>query len=911
MRLTPQLLIIILLANTTVSCGQKIASFKIRPESQLIEPNKKGSDPTNATKKIKVELNLSGKTKANIYYKLAINPGNLKSKPLLIDSTLRLSKNDFKKGKLEVVLTLKLKDLDCLSLPEAFKISYKAVRSKDTGLSNEAVVIKPIEVPKFPTISLVGENTVIKPYLKSDKKDDGQRTFILTLLLEGKKTDVVNDTIISPFLPAYIKSQSAPKLLTGFGITISKNSFDDAGCPRIIKVPVIIQLSAIGELKEEEKIPVVISKNDIVDYLQAHTLSIKTPIAEEPIKTPKDSTTPEKKGYRFSHSCISGKNFIIALLPDSLGGKIKVNEEGDDLHKYAYEYLQSFHTADFAKWLLNIFTTKINKFPCNDCITCVSYIAERVYEELNGLKKVAVPNIQIAKSNPDKPKEEQQKEDDKKKEKEETPKTPADSAKTVKAVPDTFVYHISYPEDSIFTLSVTKEKDLTILELCKDPKAGDDDCKIEKIVDADEQSFNTRVGAMIQKLSGTESVDASKIKPANVYGKYKKDEAAKQVKDKSAELQLIENRLTALENEKVTYTDVGTVSLRDTAGKIKIHRPDGSVFESEIDSVVLVIKDGQLMRKQLLVKTKHDYFWNHQAPISVNRINERGGDELAEKNMPYKDNYLLLGEVLEYIGDGYVPDDTTIVLTPSKKLQKLSATSNLNSLINFALYTDLTGLLGRRANGIINTDVSGKFITNTRNWPHNFDITPLAFIETNFVLSKFDSKYKSLDSSSLTGVAKDTIDRMQMMQTAWFKGSVKINLLTWRFFYYQNLCLNVGSRINVVNADSLFKKEKERDILFFDYYAEAVYSISKLRNFGMDLTLRQIVQRVADKEPFANKGWQWIFNPQISFSYYPVENRNSRIYLRFNYFANRNKDANNFYQLQFGIKSDLKLGSKK
>lgn len=101
------------------------------------------------------------------------------------------------------------------------------------------------------------------------------------------------------------------------------------------------------------------------------------------------------------------------------------------------------------------------------------------------------------------------------------------------------------------------------------------------------------------------------------------------------------------------------------------------------------------------------------------------------------------------------------------------------------------------------------------------------------------------------------------MQTAWFKGSVKLNLLTWRFFYYQSFSINAGTRINVVNADNLFRKE--RDIIFFDYFGEAMYSINKLRNFGMDLSLRWIRQRVADREPFANNGGEWIFSPQIDF----------------------------------------------
>jgi hypothetical protein len=222
----------------------------------------------------------------------------------------------------------------------------------------------------------------------------------------------------------------------------------------------------------------------------------------------------------------------------------------------------------------------------------------------------------------------------------------------------------------------------------------------------------------------------------------------------------------------------------------------------------------------------------------------------------------------------------------------------------------LAGLLGRRANGLINTDVTSKFITNTGNFS-NIDITPFSFIEGSISLSKFDSKFKSMDSTTILAAPNkmDTVDRMQLMQTAWLKGGMKFNLISYRFSRSQYLQINIGTRINIVNADSFYRKE--RDIIMFDYYPEFTYTVQRLKNFGMDISMKWIFQRIADKEKFENKEWEYIFNPQIAFFYFPTDNPNRKIYLRFNYFANRKKDANNFYQLQFGIKSDLKFGSKK
>lgn len=388
-----------------------------------------------------------------------------------------------------------------------------------------------------------------------------------------------------------------------------------------------------------------------------------------------------------------------------------------------------------------------------------------------------------------------------------------------------------------------------------------------------------------------------------------KKDTATGTNDKQEKTQLekdVEEIKNTLAKEKDTTSKVGVIHLKKTS--IDIYEGKDKKTTSEIDSVTFSIESGKLSRKLMYVQTKDGRFYNQDAPIAIIRINERGLDKL-ENTEPDKKTYVLLKDVLLYENTlGYVPDDVdNITLNKDNDRYVLTATSNLNSMVNFSLYTDLTGLLGRRANGLVNTEVSGKFITNTRNTT-NRDITPLSFIEPTIVLSKFDSKYKSIDSSAIKpgmNGQKDTVDRMLLMQTAWLKGSMKFNLLTIRTLSNQYFNINVLARINVVNGDSLYGKEN--DILFFEYAPELSYSINRLKNFGMDVSLKWLQQRVADKEAFSNKGWESVFNPQIGFYYYPTGKPANRLYLRFNYFANANRDANNFYQLQFGWKTGIKF----
>jgi hypothetical protein len=148
------------------------------------------------------------------------------------------------------------------------------------------------------------------------------------------------------------------------------------------------------------------------------------------------------------------------------------------------------------------------------------------------------------------------------------------------------------------------------------------------------------------------------------------------------------------------------------------------------------------------------------------------------------------------------------------------------------------------------------------------------------------------------------------MQNAWLKGSIKINVFSLRTLSAQYIQLNFVSAINVVEDDSLFKKQPYNDILFFEYFIEPVYLVNKVQNFGMELSLKYIFQRIADKEPFANNNWKFVFNPHIAFAYHPGNDPSKEVYVRFNYFAGHAQIDNNFYQLQFGWKTGLQGSNK-
>lgn len=370
-----------------------------------------------------------------------------------------------------------------------------------------------------------------------------------------------------------------------------------------------------------------------------------------------------------------------------------------------------------------------------------------------------------------------------------------------------------------------------------------------------------------------------------------------------------------LEKDTISKSRNGKILLKDTI--VNIYNENGTIAKKIIiDSVKMNIIAGKITRYSLQIYSLKSLYRNFGTPISLNTLGIRQNlykkSKYRLRDIDSSNNmYILPNEILRYDNmDSYVPDDNyDILLTKVKGYQDLTTNNNLNSIIKVALYTDLIGLLGRKPNGLLNTDISGKFFVNTRN-SGNIDLTLLSFIEPNIVLSKFDSKFKSIDSTYiLPGLnnEKDTIDRLRLMQTAWLKASLKFNCFVIRTYSDQYFQLNVGASINVVNADSLFKKQQNTDLIYFDYFIEPVYLVNRVRNFGMEISMKFIIQHLADREPFSNNTWKKVFNPHIAFSYFANNDPSSQLFLRFDYFAGHQISDNNFYQLEFGWKTDLKL----
>lgn len=333
----------------------------------------------------------------------------------------------------------------------------------------------------------------------------------------------------------------------------------------------------------------------------------------------------------------------------------------------------------------------------------------------------------------------------------------------------------------------------------------------------------------------------------------------------------------------------------------------------KIDSVFIRLEDGVISRRGILVKAintttkKVLYFRNLKASIDLSKNEYEYNHKLYLDNNKTSKEYILFGNLLKYTFSGKFcyPDNGEYYVTQKEKVAKVYNKITLRDILNISIFSDVLSLLGRRANGIIQTEVSANFITNTRNAKEG-DFVWWSHTSPYFSFAIFDSKFQQIDTvnASIKKInGKDSINRLYLHQIAYIRTGIKVNICRRSFWPNEQLQFNVGAEMSLTNADSIYKK----DIVMVNYYPEILYKVNRMENFGMEASIKYIVQVAAKSLNFFNDKPIFIFNPQVTLYYYPFSNPENRIYFKYAHFAEmftKGKNSN-YPQIQFGYKTNL------
>lgn len=336
------------------------------------------------------------------------------------------------------------------------------------------------------------------------------------------------------------------------------------------------------------------------------------------------------------------------------------------------------------------------------------------------------------------------------------------------------------------------------------------------------------------------------------------------------------------------------------------------------DSIELKIRRGSIKDIRIFgtINNKEVVFGRENRSIDIFKINDESqGFKGGFNNKRYleliypkeeEDYYIKLSKILVYdyvMGKKFFPKDTIIpIKTDNKSVGKkipLYKDVYLNSYLEGRLYTDVIGLNGEEANGVAQAEIKAHFNLNTQS---NF-----AFVEPSLHYSKFtkDNDFVVLDS--VQSNALTNFHRQSFLNVG-----LKLNIIKREFGDRYDLeYLNIGSQYSWTRLKEITSTtDITNTVHLFNSFIEIKGKMNEFHNFGISLGNKFLYELPVQDQSLDLDPFSWYIIPELEIFYYPVENKNNTIYLRFTYTSNTRNHDFDYPSLQFGYKFRIKLNQK-
>lgn len=335
----------------------------------------------------------------------------------------------------------------------------------------------------------------------------------------------------------------------------------------------------------------------------------------------------------------------------------------------------------------------------------------------------------------------------------------------------------------------------------------------------------------------------------------------------------------------------------------------------EIDSVEISITEGVINHVRVVLKNDLRIFETESTiPLLDFHIRAAG---VRLQNVIDGGEFINLNEVLMYLqkhNGSTIPDDAHVVLRYNKfeRGRNLYESVDLNSNIEFKIFSDLLGMFGQASNGLVQTELSSRFpffnIYFTRG---SFGGTSfLSYMEPSFKYSRFDDKFSSVPiSASQTPYIISSVEQLRMNQQSFINLGLKVNYLKLN---YRSLFIefNFGFTYDFVNVLPPQTQEKQLSNMF-GLYGEWRGGIFKSKNFGLTYSFQYLAQRINVTQLQVDTNQTAIYiKPNLMLYYNPKGNASNRIFLRFQAMTDA-ESLDSFSTLQLGYTSKLSISSLK
>lgn len=386
--------------------------------------------------------------------------------------------------------------------------------------------------------------------------------------------------------------------------------------------------------------------------------------------------------------------------------------------------------------------------------------------------------------------------------------------------------------------------------------------------------------------------------------------------DEITDFELVRERINDSIKKKKLYQKVELIANKDLIAEKKYWKNNDSIIFAKkrekytlkigyIDSISIAINEGVI--EHIRVHTKEgDIFTNVSSPIPLLTIEKRFEDKLIN---PRDGSFIFLKDAVYFEANrrfNYFPEngelklkntfkeDSTIV-TGSKKLV---AENGINSLVNLQVYSDLLGVFGNEANGIIQFEANSKFYLHRGTYKNSYIFTPGDAIEPFFHFSRIDSKFDTI--SITTG----QVNRMELFRRYTYAVGLDVNLFRADFRPHNSFEIKAGY---MYSSSSLNVEGNKITAGLHTPYGELVLKSKKLNNFAIDIRARYLFQKMNPNEYISNDEWNQLVSFRAGISYFPNKNKTDKIFLRFVNYLNLSDRKEDFSLLQLGFSKTITL----
>lgn len=336
---------------------------------------------------------------------------------------------------------------------------------------------------------------------------------------------------------------------------------------------------------------------------------------------------------------------------------------------------------------------------------------------------------------------------------------------------------------------------------------------------------------------------------------------------------------------------------------------------------------------------KFRYYFENLVPVSLLNYTTASSNSYLRKSTSTQmdidaptndefDNYvMMISDALSYLpnpGNNFVPDDEEFTFPkeeatdksePKRREYKIIQKTNLQNVIELRAYTDFLGLFDDAENGIVQFEGKADFFMSPfQRIFKTFPFTVFKKVSPYVHFTKLDETFRSL---TLTPTIADpniyTINQpLEIIEKSYLDMGFILDIASMSFTknYPFNMNLYWALRYQVATIE-LEEVEDEN----FKTVGNGVglrFEFKRFNNFGLclspEVTYYNHLNRIDNIENPPNF---WVFRNEAEVYYYPGTTKSQSVFLRLRTFLDLNDSEDSFFQLQFGYRFTIGLGSVK